>query len=177
MKKWIIITSLYIYLLCGKVFSYSIDEWALIVEKVKESLDNTVYSFVDNIWSSWKSSYHIFVDWKMVWYIYASDNWISMWSWWQENGEVWTFFSKKEFSEKDILNFFHELNKGVLISSIEDNNISQRDNNIYKKENLFVDFFEDIKFWWYLLIFLFLLWWYNILSKKKYDKKDSNIEY
>lgn len=90
-------------------FSYNISDWEKIINSVIKELKDSKYSFKENEWSSSSASYHIFYEWKMVWYIDTTEKWISMWDWWEWNWEVWTFWDKTDFTKDDILNYFYEL--------------------------------------------------------------------
>jgi hypothetical protein len=134
MKKFFLsLVFIFSILLSWNVFAYTSYEWSIVIEDVKKELSWTKYSFKDNEWSSWMSSYHIFYDWKIVWYIYSTNNWISMWSWWQENWEVWTFFTKKDFTKKDVLNYFYK--KKVITSKIKSDNFTIKNKKISYKKN------------------------------------------
>ncbi len=151
----------------GNTYWYNSIEWSKVIENIKKELNWTKYTFKDNEWSSSKASYHIFYNWKMVWYIYATDNWISMWNWWQEDWEVWTFFLKKDLNKDDILKYFYKYNKNWVITWTTENNFKvinkkisyNKDKknfrmyfeiNILKKWNFQLEYSYKIKFpnWW-----------------------------
>ena len=112
MKK-IFLFILLVIVSIAPTFGYTVSEWSEVIESVKQELSGTKYSFKDNEWSSGQSSYHIFYEERMVGYIYATDNWISMWSGWKEQWEVGTFFTKKEFEEEDVLKFFYKISTPI----------------------------------------------------------------
>ena len=144
MKKFFLsLVLIFSILLSWNVLAYTSYEWSIVIEDVKKELSWTKYNFKDNEWSFWMSSYHIFYDWKIVWYIYSTNNWISMWSWWQENWEVWTFFTKKDFTKKDVLNYFYK--KTITKSKIKSDNFTIKNKKIsYKKDTKNVRMYFEV---------------------------------
>ncbi len=150
-------------------FSYNSKEWVDTINQVMKELENTKYSFKYNEWSSAKSSYHIFFEERMVWYIHATDNWISMWWWWQWNWEVWKFFTKTNYTKDDILKYFFKYENNI------ENVNTDIDNFIVKKDKLYYD--EDLgKLIFYWEIDLKKTW--NFISELslKINPLDEDIE-
>lgn len=183
MKKILISLILLLwFLFWWNTYGYNSTEWAKIVEDIKKELQWTKYTFKDNEWSSSKASYHIFYNWKMVWYIYATDNGISMWSWWQEDWEVGTFFTKKDLSKEDILKYFYKYNKNWVITWITKNNFKVINKKIsYNKDKKnFRMYFEVnvLKKWNFQLEYSYRIkypnWWGWETSKKFFLKEISN---
>jgi len=123
MKKIIsIIVMLFLIFNTLLVNAYNISEWADAIESVISELDWSDYTFKYNEWSSADASYYVFYKWNMVWYIYATDDWITLWDWWDSNWELGIFFNQKDLSIDEIVARFYT-DKNPLWESVLESNI------------------------------------------------------
>lgn len=87
MKK-ILFTMLLSLFFIFNTFAYEVEDWVKMIEDLKIKLEDTNYELKINEWWSWLANYHVFYNWKMVWFIYANDKWITTWDGWDWNWEV-----------------------------------------------------------------------------------------
>ena len=137
MKKILsLLISFYFFFSWLNVFAYDIEEWASNVESVINQLEWSDYTFKYNAGSSAKASYHVFFKWNMIWYIYATEDWITLWEWWDTKWELGIFYNQQNLTLDQIIARFYT-DKSDLWDSI-----NWMDYNIYECKWESSEFFE-----------------------------------